>query len=82
MRPGRNTQRIRIPRTFFTLKKGGRKTFLYSIKHISRGDALLIQEKQKNKAEAMQKEMHKCKTIQMNKMNSSSCCKENGKCPA
>lgn len=45
---------------------------------MSRGDAIIMQEKQKNKAEATQQEMHKYKTTEMNEMNSLSCCKENG----
>lgn len=96
MRPGRHAQTITVPTTLLTNKKVcvnsifslkhvllriERKRFIYYIKHTNRGDVLITKEKQKSNAEAMQKEKHKCKPTDMNKMNSLSCCKKNEKCP-
>jgi len=38
-----------VSRALSTHEKGERNTFLHSIKHISRGDALIIQEKEKTR---------------------------------
>lgn len=73
---------LRVTRTLFTYRNGERKTFFLQHRAHKKRRCINHTGKAKNKAKTVQKEMRKCKTTEMNKVNSLSCHKENGKCPA